>query len=59
MVLIKKYLDKQDTNDWCFRPRFCTCKAILGWGQPGLMRIILLKDGTDFIWVNNNKPNWI
>ena len=29
-------------NDWCFRPRFCNCKAILGWGQPGLMRWILL-----------------
>ena len=25
-------------NDWCFRPRCCTCKAILGRGQPGLMR---------------------
>ena len=24
-------------NDWCFRPRFCTCKVILGRGQLGLM----------------------
>ena len=22
-------------NDWCFRPRFCTVKAILGRRQPG------------------------
>ena len=29
-------------NEWCFRPRFCICKAIMGWGQPGLMRWILL-----------------
>ena len=27
--------------DWCFRPRFCTCKAILGRAQPGRMRWIL------------------
>ena len=20
----------------CFRPRFCICKAILGWGKPGI-----------------------
>ena len=25
-------------NDWRFRPRFCTCKAILVRGQPELMR---------------------
>ena len=25
-----------------FRPRFCTCKTILGQGQPGLMRLLLL-----------------
>ena len=29
-------------NDWCLRPGFCTCKAILGRGQPGLMVLILL-----------------
>ena len=29
-------------NDGCFRPWFCTCKAILGRGQPRLMRWILL-----------------
>ena len=29
-------------NEWCFKPRFCTCKAILGRGQPGVMRWILL-----------------
>ena len=31
------------TNEWCFRPRFCTCKAILDHGQPGLMKWILLR----------------
>ena len=30
-------------NKWCFRSRFCTCKAILGRGQPGPMRWILLE----------------
>ena len=34
--------DGPKENDWCFRPRFCTYKAILGWGQPGLMGWILL-----------------
>ena len=29
-------------NEWCVRPWFCTCKVILGRGQPGLMRWILL-----------------
>ena len=29
-------------NELCFRPRFCTCKAILRRGQPELMRWILL-----------------
>ena len=29
-------------NDWCFRPRFCTCKAILVRVQHGLMRWIVL-----------------
>ena len=29
-------------NEWCFRPQFCTCKAILGWGQPGLRRWIYI-----------------
>ena len=28
-------------NDWCFRPRFCTVKAILGQRQPGRIRGIL------------------
>ena len=28
-------------NEWCFRQRFCTRKAILGRGQLGLMRWIL------------------
>ena len=27
---------------WCFRPWFCIVKAILGQGQPGLMKWILL-----------------
>ena len=22
-------------NEWCFRPRFCTAEAVLGWRQPG------------------------
>ena len=26
-------------NDWCFRLRFCTVKAKLGWRQPGRMRL--------------------
>ena len=30
------------SNASCFRLWFCTCKAILGRGQPGLMRQILL-----------------
>ena len=30
------------SNDSCFRPWFCTCKAILCRGQPRLMRWILL-----------------
>ena len=25
-------------NEWCFRSRFCTVKAILGWRQHGRMR---------------------
>ena len=29
-------------NEWCFRPQFCTVKAILGRGQPVLMRWLLL-----------------
>ena len=29
-------------NEWCFRPIFCTCKAILCWEQPRLMGWILL-----------------
>ena len=29
-------------NEWCFRPRFLTCKAILGWEQPLLMRWIFV-----------------
>ena len=29
-------------NGWCFRSQFCTVKAILNRGQPGLMRLILL-----------------
>ena len=33
---------EENGNKWCLRPRFCTCKAILGWEQPGLMRGILL-----------------
>ena len=24
-------------NEWCFRPQFCTCKAILGLGQQRLL----------------------
>ena len=34
-------------NDWCFRPRLCTCKAILGRGQPALMR-----------WIYNESCPW-
>ena len=29
-------------NEWCFKPRLCTVKAILCRGQPGLMRWILV-----------------
>ena len=29
-------------NEWSLEPRSCTCKAILGRGQPGLMRWIFL-----------------
>ena len=39
----------QTWNDWCFRPRFCTCKAILGWEQPGLIGWISL-----WIWCRIN-----
>ena len=28
-------------NDWCLRPRFYTCKAILGRGQPVLMNFVV------------------
>ena len=28
-------------NDWYFRVRFCTGKAMVGRGQPGLMRKVL------------------
>ena len=28
----------QYLNEWCFRPQFCTCRAILGQRQPRLMR---------------------
>ena len=31
-------LDKKLTK-WCFRLRFCTCKAILGWGKPWQTRL--------------------
>ena len=31
-----------DINEYCFRPRFWTCKTILGREQPRLMRWILL-----------------
>ena len=29
-------------NEWSFKPRFCTCNTILGKGQPGVLRWILL-----------------
>ena len=29
-------------TEWCFRPQFCTVNAILGLGQPGRMRWILV-----------------
>ena len=32
---------ENNCNEWCFRPQFCTCKTILGWAQPGLMRWML------------------
>ena len=34
-------------NEWCFKPLFCTVKAILGRRQPGRMR---------FIWRTGTKP---
>ena len=39
---IVRFLDKGNKNEQCFRPRFCTCMAILGRGQPGLMNWCLL-----------------
>ena len=40
----ERYLNrkKMKWNELCFRPRFCTCKAILYRGQPGLMRWIFI-----------------
>ena len=32
----------RNENKWCFRPRFCTVKFILGRRQPGWMKWILL-----------------
>ena len=34
-------------NDWCFRPRFCTVKAILGRRQPGRRRNKVLGWGVE------------
>ena len=34
--------EDEEINDWFFRSPFCTCKATVGRGQPGLMRYILL-----------------
>ena len=36
----KNFLQNSSTMnyDCCFRPRFCTDKANLGWGQPWQMR---------------------
>ena len=31
------------TNEWCFSPRFCTCKAILGQGQGILLTEVLFQ----------------
>ena len=43
LYIIKRLaLPRTMMNEWCFRPWFCTFKAILGQGQPGLMRWILL-----------------
>ena len=41
LVYIKSR-SSNERNEWCFRPRFCSYKAILGRGQPGLMRRFLL-----------------
>ena len=41
-------------NEWCFRPWFCTCKAIVWCGQPELMRWILcesLKSDELYVYV--------
>ena len=38
-------------NEWCFSPWFCTCKATLGWVQPGLMRWLLL-------WITPMEEDW-
>ena len=39
-------------NDWCFRPRFCTCKAIQGQGKPGLMRWF-------WVWIMPMVQDWL
>ena len=36
----KNYI-KMKLNEWCYRPWFCTCKAILDRWQHGLMRCIV------------------
>ena len=56
-----KHMDANNawTHDyeWCFRPRFCTCKALLGRGQPGLMRLDISKVSKAGIWewIRNKK----
>ena len=40
-VICRRSIPK-NWNNWCFRPRYCTCKAVLDRGQPGLMGWILL-----------------
>ena len=42
-IISPQSTEVQINNFGCFRPRFCTAKAIQGRGQPGLMRRILLR----------------
>ena len=42
MLLNKFRVTPRNGNEWCVRPRFYTCKAVLGRGQSGLMTWILL-----------------
>ena len=35
---VTRQLNSRQNHAWCVRSHFCTAKAILGRGQPGLMR---------------------